>query len=189
MDNIEYLDTFELSLHEKLLQLCRSHGKLAGVFPSSENIDDYWKFVGPEYLADAVQLVGDYPVVSVAWALYMGMAVAHGWDEDWNKLMTTPYNEFYGERGFDDMDEHIVADILGISLGSSAAQDIENLVRSCGELTVQLIYQEQVEPQSIVAYHIFVRAARAMYRVGAALELERLGYKMQPFNLQPGVPS
>ena len=189
MDNVEYLDTFELGLHEKLVQLCRSFGKLDGVFPTSENIDDYWKHMAPEYLADAVQQVRDYPVVSVAWASYLGMAVANGWDKDWAQLAVTPYNEFYGERGFDDMDEHIVADILGIPLGSPVAQAIEDMIRRCGELTVQLIYQEQVEPQSSMAYHVFVRASRAMYRIGAALELERLGYKMQPINIQPGLPS
>ncbi len=189
MDNIEYLDNFEVALIEKLVGMCRSYDKLSNIFPSSEDIDRYWKSVAPEFLADAVQIVSDYPVVSVAWAAYLGMAVAHGWDSDWGRFSTMCYTDFYGTRGFDDMDEHIVSEVLDIPLGSQQATRLEDMVRRCGELTVQLIYQEQVEPQSTMAYHIFVRAARAMYRIGAALELERLGYKMQPLNFQQGLPS
>ncbi len=180
MENIEYLDNFELSLIEKMLGLCRSNGRLAGVFPSSEDIDAMWRNLAAEYLADAIQQVRDYPTVSVAWAAYMGMAVAHGWDSDWEHTSTMAYRDLYGPRGFDDMDEYIVSHILGIALDSEEAHKIEDIVRRCGELTIDLIRHEQVEPQSPLAYHIFVRASRAMYRLGAALELERLGYKMQP---------
>lgn len=189
MENIEYLDNFELGLLEKLTLLCRSYGKLKDIFPSSQDIDDFWQVMAPEYLADAVQQVRDYPVVSVAWASYFGMAVANGWDKDWKALMTTPYNEFYGSRGFDDMDEHIVADILGIPLNTPQSQELEDMVRRCGELAIDLIRHEDVEPQSPLAYHIFARACRAMFRIGAAWELERLGYKMQPLNMQSGMPS
>lgn len=189
MDNIEYLDNFEMALLQKLIGMCRSYDKLNNIFPSSEDIDQYWKGIAPEYLADAVQLVSDYPIVSVAWAAYLGMAVAHGWDSDWSRYSAMKYTDFYGPRGFDDMDEHIVADILNMPLGSSQAAHLEDMMRRCGELTVQLIRQEQIEPQSVMAYHIFVRAARAMYRLGAAMELERMGYKMQPLNIGQGLPS
>lgn len=189
MDNIEYLDRFELGLMDKLMRLCRSYRRLDGVFPSSEDIDGMWPQLAPEYLADAVEQVRDYPTVSVAWASYMGMAVAHGWDKDWERTAAMKYSELYGSRGFDDMDEHILSQVLGVSLGSADALNIEDMVRRCGELTVDLIRHEEVEPQSPMAYHIFVRASRAMYRVGAALELERLGYKMQPMGIPGGLPS
>ena len=189
MDNIEYLDKFEIGLLEKLIGLCHSYDTLNGIFPSSEDIDDYWRVMAPEYLADAVQQVRDYPTVSVGWAAYMGMAVANGWDNDWKKMMVTPYNEFYGERGFDDMDENIVTQFLGLSLESEINRKLEDMIRRCAELTVDLIRHEQVEPQSQLAYHIFVRACRAMFRLGAALELERLGYKMQPMGYSGNMPS
>lgn len=189
MDNKEYLDNFELSLTEKLIQLCRSNNYLEGVFPSTDDINGLWMKLAPEYLADAVGQVRDYPVVSVAWAAYMGMAVANGWDRDWAKTSQMEYSTLYGARRFDDMDEHIVSDILNIPLASDEARALEDMVRRCGELTVDLIRHEQVEPQSALAYHIFVRASRAMYRVGAAMELKRLGYRMEPMGGYNGLPS
>ena len=119
----------------------------------------------------------------------MGMAIANGWDTDWSRTAALSYNELYGPRGFDDMDEHIIANILGLPLDSKEARSIEDMARRCGELTVDLIRHEQVEPQSPLAFHIFVRACRAMYRIGAALELERLGYKMQPMGFPGAMPS
>jgi hypothetical protein len=189
MEHTEYLDNFELALIDKLVRLCRSYNKLQNVMPSSEDIDSLWPALAPEYLADAIEQVRDYPTVSVAWAAYMGMAIAHGWDTDWSRTAHISYKELYGQRGFDDMDEHIIAHILGIELSSNTARDIEDMTRRCGELTVDLIRHEQVEPQSPLAYHIFVRACRAMYRIGAALELERLGYKMQPMGFPGAMPS
>ena len=85
MEHTEYLDNFELALIDKLVRLCRSYSKLEGVMPSSEDVDGMWQVLGPEYLADAVEQVRDYPTVSVAWAAYMGMAIANGWDTDWNR--------------------------------------------------------------------------------------------------------
>lgn len=189
MEHTEYLDNFELALIDKLVRLCRSYNKLEGVMPSSEDVDGLWQVLGPEYLADAIEQVRDYPTVSVAWAAYMGMAIANGWDTDWTRTASISYKELYGPRGFDDMDEHIVANILGLPLTDEAARNIEDMARRCGELTVDLIRHEEVEPQSPMAFHIFVRACRAMYRIGAALELERLGYKMQPMGFPGAMPS
>lgn len=188
-NNKEYLDNFELSLTEKLMHLCRSYSYLDGVLPSTEDIDGLWLKLAPEYLADAVEQVRDYPTVSVAWAAYMGMAVANGWDKDWAQTLQMEYRSLYGPRGFDDMDEHIVADVLNIPLNTQEVHSLEDIVRRCGELTVDLIRHEQVEPQSPIAYHIFVRASRAMYRIGAAIELKRLGYKMERIGGCDGLPS
>lgn len=189
MENSEYLDNFELSLIEKMVQQCRSFGMLDDMLLSSEDIDSMWRQLAPEYLADAVEQVRDYPTVSVGWAAYMGMAIANGWDNNWEKTMKMEYQDLYGPRGFDDMDENIIIHALGFALESSTARGIEDMVRRCAELTVDLIRHEEVEPQSPMAYHIFVRASRAMYRIGAALELKRLGYKMERMEMPHIKPS
>ena len=46
-----------------------------------------------------------------------------------------------------------------------------------------MIRHEQIEPQSPIAFHVFARAIKVMYRIGAALELKRLGYKLELVNL------
>ena len=42
-----------------------------------------------------------------------------------------------------------------------------------------LIRREDTEAQSTKAFYIFARTTRVMFRIGAALELKRLGYKFE----------
>lgn len=178
-----YLDRFERKLEEDLLRLCTSYKQLDGTLLAAEDIDNHWNVLAPEYLADAVEQVRDYPVVSVAWAAYLGMAVAWGWDADWATVAKAPYRLYYGEQGFDDMDEHIVRDLLRMPLDSRTAKDLEETIRQCGEKLVALIRFEQVPPQSEMAFHVFSRACRVMFRTGAAIQLKRMGYNFEKVNL------
>ena len=152
---------------------------------ATDDVTRHWDMLAPEYVADAVGQIADYPTVSVAWAAYLGLAVAHGWDTNWEACVRTPYKNYYGAQGFDDMDEHIVQYVLGLSLDSKEAQDLEAVIRSCAQTTVTLIRREQIEPQSPMAFHVFARAIKVMYRIGAALELKRLGYKFEEVQLPP----
>ena len=142
---------------------------------------------GPKYeevdLADAIEQVRDYPTVSVAWAAYMGLAIANGWDTDWAHTSSLSYKELYGSRGFDDMDEHIVQNILGFSLDSTEAKQIMNILLCCAQKATTFIQHEQIEHQTVKAFHIFARTVKVMFRTGAALELKRLGYKFQKIDL------
>ena len=178
----EYYDRFEIKLQDDLLRLCTSYQQLDGVLIASEDIDGHWNVLGPQYLADAVEQVRDYPIVSVAWAAYLGTGVAWGWDADWAAVSKAPYQLFYGEQGFDDMDEHIVRDLLGLRLESNEAQNLENMLRRCAQTTVSLIRREQIEPQSETAFYVFAKACKVMFRIGAAIELKRLGYKFEKMN-------
>lgn len=183
MNEKEYLDQFESKLQMELLKLCTSKGKLEGTLLSSEDIDERWKEYAPHYMADAMSQLNDYPAAAMAWAAYVGMAVAHRWDEDWVRYHNEPYEQLHGKEGFDDMDEHIVQSILGLSLESEANQKIEELLRSCAQLCITLIRREQIEAQTTKAFYVFARTTRCMFRIGAALELKRLGYKFEKANL------
>lgn len=181
--DIEYLNRFENKLQEELVRLCTSYKMLDGVLLETDDINEHWHKLAPEYVADAVNEIANYPVVSVAWAAYLGMAVAYAWDVDWPTFQKAPYQAYYGEQGFDDMDEHIVKNLLGIKLDSEEAQGIEKMLRRCGETAVSLIRYENIEPQSPMAFHVFARAVKTMFRIGASLELYRMGYKFQKVNL------
>ena len=178
-----YLDRFEAKLEEDLLRLCTSYKMLNGTLLSSDDIDAHWQTLAPEYMADAVPQIADYPTVSVAWAAYLGLAVAYGWDTDWKQCLETPYTSYYGADGFDDMDEHIVYDLLGLLRDGYEAEQLEKVIRHCGECTVSAIRHEHIEPQSTMAFHVFSRACKVMFRIGAALELKRLGYKFDKVNV------
>lgn len=120
--DIGFLNRFEEKMQNELLRICTSHGMLEGVLLSTDDVNGRWDVLAPEYVADAVRQIADYPTVSVAWAGYLGLAVAHGWDKDWQECLKTPYKDYYGNQGFDDMDEYIVEHILGLSLDSLEAK-------------------------------------------------------------------
>ncbi len=183
--DIGFLNRFEEKIQNELLRVCTSRRMLGGTLLATDDVTAHWDVLAPEYVADAVGQIADYPTVSVAWAGYLGMAVAHGWDKNWQECLKTPYKAYYGAQGFDDMDEHIVRNVLGLSLDSKEAQDIEMVIRSCAQTAVTLIRREQIEPQSAMAFHVFARVIKVMYRVGAALELKRLGYKFEEVKLPP----
>lgn len=183
MELKDYLDNFEEKLQQEILRLCTNYKFLDGKLLATDDIDDYWQVLAPEYIADAVEQVQEYPTVSVAWAAYLGIAVAFGWDIDWNTISKAKYKDFYGEQGFDDMDEHLIRDVVGIQLDSEEAKNLEEMIRRCAQKAIDLIRHEQIEPQSPVAFHVFTRAVRVMYRTGAAIQLKRIGYKFEKVNL------
>ena len=181
--DIQYLIRLEEKMQNELLRLATSRNMLKGVLLATEDIDEQWKILAPEYMADAVPQIAHYPTVSVAWAAYLGMAVAYGWDADWETYLKLPYQSYYGEQGFDDVDEHIVRDLLRVPLDSKTAKELEETIRQCGEKAVDLIRYEQVPPQSELAFHVFARACKAMFRIGAAIQLKRMGYNFEKVNL------
>jgi hypothetical protein len=183
--DLGFLNRFEEKIQNELLRICTSRGMLGGTLLETDDVTGHWDVLAPEYVADAVTQIADYPTVSVAWAGYLGLAVAHGWDKNWQECLKTPYKAYYGEQGFDDMDEHIVQHVLGLSLDSKQARDLETIIRACAQMAVTLIRREQIEPQSAMAFHVFARAIKVMYRIGAALELKSLGYKFEEMQLPP----
>ena len=186
MVNKVYLENFESRLMNELLKLCTQYKVLEGTLLSTEDIDARWHEIAPEYVADAVPNIADYPTVAIAWAGYVGIAVAHLWDEDWAAHCKDEYKSLYGPAGFDDMDENIVQKILAFHLESQEAKSIEQMMRRLGETALTLIRRENIEPQSPMAFHAFARAIKVMFRIGAAIELKRLGYKFEQVNL-PGL--
>lgn len=183
MKNEKYLDDFEEKLREELVLFCTSYDMLDGNLLATIDVEKRWNDFAPEYIADAIKEINNYPTVSVAWAAFIGLAVAHYWDLNLELFKTIKYKSFYGKNGFDDMDEYIMCKILHLSPEEKEAKDIEEMIRRCAEKTVNMIRHEQIEPQSPTAFYIFTRAIKIMYRIGVALELRRLGYKLELVNL------
>ena len=181
--DIQYLIRLEEKMQNELLRLCTDRGALKGVLLATEDIDEHWKILAPEYMGDAVLEIAKYPTVSVSWAAYLGMAVAYGWDADWETFRKMPYQSYYGEQGFDDMDEYIVQNILGLSLDSQEAKQLMNILLCCAQKAVTFIRHEHIEAQTVKAFHIFARTVKVMYKTGAAIQLRRLGYKLHKISL------
>lgn len=172
-----YLDNFEQTLVKNLVQLCSGWNRLGGQLLASEDLDALWEPIAEGYMPDGVREIAKYPTVSLGWMMYVGMAMGHLWDKDWKRVQKQAdvYAFLREPRGFDAMDEHIAEDIL--KLKSSEAEKLEEVVRTCATVALTQIRREGVEPQSPMAFHIYVRALHALYVIGIAIELFRMGYK------------
>ena len=141
-ENTQYYDTYEENLLREVLRMCTSLGMLDGELLASEDIDQKWKEWAPEYIADALPEVNSYPDFAIACAGYAGMAAAHWWDQDWGRNHGNAYTTLHGSRGFDDMDEHIVQNILGLALDSIEAKQIMNILLCCAQKAATFIQHE-----------------------------------------------
>jgi hypothetical protein len=182
-ENTQYYDTYESNLLQEMLRTCSSLGMLDRELLNSEDIDQKWKEWAPEYIAEALPEVNSYPEFAIACAGYAGMAVAKWWDEDWGRHHGAKYESMHGSRGFDDMDEHIVQNILGLALDSIEAKQIMNIMLCCAQKAITFIQHEHIEHQTVKAFHIFARTVKVMYKIGAAIELRRLGYKLHKVDM------
>lgn len=179
MDKARF-DAFEDRLCSELVKLCTEKGMMSGQLLHSDDIDGKWGEFARDYMADAVHNYNEYPDVALAWAAYLGMGIAHHWDQNWLANAGNTYSSYFGSRGYDDMDEHIVRDIMGIPLDSDEAAKIAETLSSCSSLIQTLIRHEGFESQSVEAYYALVSSVKVMFRIGESLALSRLGYSLQP---------
>ncbi len=177
MEEKEYLDNYENRLQEEMVKLCTSQGLMSGQLLASEDLEETWARMAPGYMADSVSQINSFPAAAIAWAGYVGMAVAKWWDEDWAAHCNDAYETLHGSEGFDDMDEHIMDEVLHLSAEEHSR--MEETMRSCAHLAMGMIRAEQIEAQSTRAFYVFARTERVMFRVGASLELARLGYRYE----------
>jgi len=168
------LDRFERTLEEGLVKICANAGMLDGMM-TSEDIDAKWEEYIKDYVSDAVENFNGYPVAAIGFSAFLGMAVANGWDRDWDNSKKAPYSHWYGNRGFDDMDDHILGDVL--KLQEEYGKKVSNLIESCAEATLGLIRHEGIEAQTAEGFYVLVRCCSVLFRIGEAIELKRLGYK------------
>lgn len=189
MKNGEYLISYEEKLNEIVLRQCTSKGFLCGQMLGVAELEEKWLQMAPEYIADAIPLINDYPSVAIAWAAYIGMGMAAMWDGDWSTYQDKRdlYVVLRDKRGFDNFDEFITEELLGLSLESEEATSIHELLRSCAHSAMTMIRNEEIEHQSTDAFYIFAHTVKVFYRIGVALELKQLGYKYE--KVKVGLPN
>jgi hypothetical protein len=49
-------------------------------------------------------------------------------------------------------------------------------------MAISMIMKEDFEPGSEKAFYMLARTMKVMYKIGAALQLKRMGYKFQKYN-------
>lgn len=172
----------ELFLTEYMLKFCTDSGYLSGTLLNSADIDGKWNELAPELCADAVREFNGYPEFCLACAGFTGMAVSYLWDMDWARYNGKDYGFFRGPEGFDTMDEHILRKVMNMPEGSRKEQDCMKAMLSCSDGMKRLMFGSSIERGSADAYRLFLAAMKVMYRIGAAMELHKLGYKFEKLN-------
>ena len=176
MDRQDRLDKFQEMLEAGLVKVCRM-SDLEVEIMSSPDLDAAWNVMLEGYVADAVENFNEYPFAALGFAAYLGMAVANRWDKDWILYRDAPYTSYYGDRGFDNMDDHIVADVLHLD-GAEAAK-LKGVVLNCTQAVLDLLRYESIETDTEFGFYALVRCYSAMFKTGASIELKRLGYTLE----------
>jgi len=169
----ESANNYKDKLASHLLKVATGGGFLKGTLLSCPDIDDAWTQYAQSFCGDAVREFNAYPEYCLACAGYLGMAVAHFWDEDWPRYSGCPYSFFQGSRGFDDMDDYITGHILKEKTQSVAAME------SCSAECYHFLLKAGPEPGTADAYRLFLQSVEVMFKLGAAIELCRLGYRIE----------
>lgn len=171
-------------IQEELIKVATGIGVLDGTLLETEDLEGKWaKDWAPEYMAEAVKNLNDYPEFTLACAGYAGMAAAKWWDEDWGRHHGEPFSSLLGPRGFDDMDDHICTAILGHPLDSTEAGVQRSTMECLSGTAWNLLSKSAVERGTKDALYAFANSAATMFRLGAAITLKKLGYRYQAVNI------
>jgi len=172
------MEDFATTMLEDLHRYLLGRGKVDERFPECPDVEAKWPAVAEAYLPDGVREFADYPVASLGWMMFIGMAIAKFWDTDWEKYdkVDELYVTLRDRRGFDHLDEYILEEVL--ELKADEAEEMENLVGDCAERTKRAIYRLDVEPGTADALKAYVTGLQCLYQVGMAVQLKSMGYHM-----------
>ena len=152
--------TFEEKLHQDLHQYLLSQTEIDEHFPQAVDLEEKWPSIGQSYIPDGVREFRGYPTVSLGWMMYIGMAVAQFWDDDWEIYgnMENLYTYVRDKEGFDTMDEYIRRTVLQLSEDEFDAT--ESLVQECAERTYAMLGRERIESGTSAAFEAFIACLR-----------------------------
>lgn len=184
MDDKELVKAFEEKVHNDLTKFLQKKEALDTHVPEGQDVEEKWSVIARAYMPDGAREFKEYPVVSLGWMMLVGMAMAFYWDTDWesNAARTDFYEKLRDMRGYDNMDEAVVQDLLGYR--DEAAEKITELVAECASRVFSLLNHEHVEPGTEAALGCYIAALHQLYLAGMAMELNALGYHMTPLNQQ-----
>lgn len=80
----------ENGVKEDLYKYLRSVGELDERMPECPDVADAWRKIAEVYLPDGIREFSGYPTVSLGWMMFLGMAMAQFWDENWTEYGRIP---------------------------------------------------------------------------------------------------
>lgn len=178
------MENYGNKLKTILLQYLRQGNVVGERFPICPDVEEKWDAILHAYLPDGVREFNEYPMVSLGWTMFLGMALAKFWDEDWEiygALNTLSlYEGIRDKRGYDEMDEYILEDIL--KLDEDECKKMTDIVAECASITNTVLRKEEVEPGTKEALEAYMESLHQMYLMGMAVQFNAMGYKMLGLN-------
>lgn len=176
------MDDFKKTLSEDLKKYLQSIGRLDERMPECPDVEELWPSVAEAYTPDGVREFKDYPLVSLGWIMFVGMALAVYWDTDWERYSKESGAELYRKlrdaEGFDNLDDYVLKTVLHPD--EKEADEVSKMVGECAARTLSLIQHSGAEAGTPVALQVYMDALRELYVYGCATELNALGYHMTP---------
>ncbi|MBO5849477.1 MAG: hypothetical protein J6R17_09780 [Bacteroidales bacterium] len=176
------MENFGDKLKVLLLQYLRQEGVVGERFPICQDVEDKWQNILSAYMPDGVREYNEYPMVSLGWIMFVGMAMAKYWDVDWEKysFKDNIYETLREQRGFDEMDEYILEDVL--EFDEEKCNKVTDIVAECACITNTFLRNQNIEPGTKAAVEAYIECLHQMYLMGMAMQLNAMGYKMLGLN-------
>lgn len=178
------IKVFSDNLKEDLHRYLRSADRIDEKFPECPDLEDLWTSIEGAYISDGAKEFQDYPIVSLGWIMFVGMALAVYWDEDWEKYSKDNgaqlYEKMRDAKGYDNLDDYVLFDIL--HLDKEEAEKVSELVAECASRTLSSLHRSHFEAGTAEAVRAYQAALKQLYLVGIAMELNALGYHYVPYN-------
>ena len=172
------MEEFAARLMENLRRYLVERGAVDEHLPECPDVEAKWPAIAEAYLPDGAREFANYPIASLGWMMFIGMAVAKYWDTDWVRYATVDdlYTPMRDKRGFDNLDEYVMDEVL--DLQGDAAEELQNLVGDSAERVKRELFALDVEPGTVDAFKAYVTGLQVMYVMGMAVQLKSLGYHM-----------
>lgn len=153
-------------------------GLIDGILPETPDIEDKFTGIAEAYLPDGMREFAAYPTVSLGWMMYIGMAIAKYWDEDWelyNKVENL-YTHLINHTDYDHLDDYILEKVL--LLNEEDRKRYADFTAECAARTNNRMLHMGIQPGTKEAFATYVGALHQLYTFGAAVQLKALGYRM-----------
>ena len=126
---------FEEKFKEDLTTYLQGKKLVDMILPDTTDIEEKWLGIAETYLPDGMREFAAYPTVSLGWMMYVGMAIAKYWDEDWelyNKVENL-YTYLRDRIDYDHMDDYICEKVLLLS--TDEYKELASVVGECAART------------------------------------------------------
>lgn len=160
------MEDFATTMLDDLHRYLTGRGAVDERLPESPDVEAKWPPVAEAYLPDGVREFANYPIASLGWMMFIGMAIAKRWDEDWETYgkIDDLYTPMRDKRGFDNLDEYILDEVL--DLHGDAADDLQMLVGDCAERVKRAIFRLDIEPGTVEAFKAYVAGLQCLVSDG-----------------------